>query len=280
MSTLSSDHQLYLAYRLRELPPAERDAIDDRLLTDDEFSDRMQAAEYDLLDDYRANRLTADVRGRVERAFSREELRQSPFIPQTNVAQGAGLRRPAPRFSLAFRLTCAAAACVVAVIVSWLIALHVRPDSSTQSAVSRAVAPSMPRDSGNSSTRTVDSASHSTDETAVLLLAPAVTRGGASAQLELRPLTHSIKVQWLVPSHLAGCTFSLLIQRNGKNVAVVPASDVQHVGGADVEEFNLPRAVFSAAGTHARYIFLVRKYGATTATEAEFAVRISENFDH
>jgi len=283
MKTSSNDRELYLAYRLGELPPAERDTMEGRILTDNEFSNRMQEAEYDLLDDYRAGRLNSAVRLQVERAFFRDELRQPlPFASRTNGQHAIVSSRPAPRFSLAFRFACAVAALVLIAVAGWVLTVHLHSGTAFPAHAARtSPAPSsLPQDSSKPSTPTAVSSSHLPGETAVLLLAPAVTRGGLSAQLELRPTTRTVLVQWLVPSDLAGCTFSLLVQRNGKEVALVPASNVQHVGGSDVEGFSLPRTVFSAVGPHVHYVFLVRKSGMAPATEAEFTVRVSGDFNH
>lgn len=283
MKTFSNDRELYLAYRLGDLSKAERDPIEDRMLGDSEFSDRMQEAEYDLLDDYRAGRLSRAVRLQVERAFNHDELGQLlTFALRGTGKHATALSRPASRFSLTFRLACAVTALLLIAVGGWVLAvrLHSGTGLPTQSARTSPAPSSSPQSSSPSSTPTAGSSSHLPGETAVLLLAPTVTRGGTSAQLELHPATRTVTVQWVVPSDLAGRTFLLLVQQNGKEVAAVPASNVQHVGGSDVEEFSLPRAVFSAAGPRVHYAFLVRKSGIAPATVAEFAVRVSGDSNH
>jgi hypothetical protein len=283
MKTFSNDRELYLAYRLGELSQAERDPIEDRMLRDSEFSDRMQEAEYDLLDDYRAGRLNSVVRLQVERAFNRDELTQPwTFALRRNGKHASVPSRPAPRFSLAFRFACAVTALLLIAVAGWVLAvrLHSVTVFPTQAARTTPAPSSSPQGSSTSPTPTAGSSSHLPGETAVLLLAPAVTRGGPSSQLELHTATRTVMVQWLVPSDLAGYTFSLLVQQNGKEVALVPASNVQHIGGSDVEEFSLPRAAFSAVGPHVHYAFFIRKSGIAPATEAEFDVRVSGDFNH
>ena len=67
--------QLLLAYKLGELSPEDREQLDERIICDQEFSDQIAEAAYDLLDDYRAGRLARALRRRVEKAFSPAELR-------------------------------------------------------------------------------------------------------------------------------------------------------------------------------------------------------------
>jgi len=167
-------------------------------------------------------------------------------------------------------------------VAGWVLAvrLHSGKVFPTHTARTSPTPSSSPQNSSPSSTPIAGPSSQLPGETAILLLAPAVTRGGASSQLELHPATRTVMVQWLVPPDLAGRTFSLSVQQNGKEVALVPASNGQHIGGSDVEEFSLPRKVFSAVGPHVHYVFLIHKSGIAPATEAEFAVRVSENFNH
>ena len=283
MKTFSNDRELCLAYRLGELSQAERDPIEERMITDSEFSDRMQEAEYDLLDDYRAGRLNSAERLQVERAFSRDELRQlSIFALRRNGEHAPVPSRPGPRFSLAFRFACAGTALLLIAAAGSVIAVRFHSGTVLPKNVARTspASASSPQDSSPSSTPTAGSQSHLPGETAVLLLAPAVTRGGTSSQLELHSATRNVKVQWMVPSDLSGGTFLLLVQQNGKEVAAVRATNVQHIGDSNVAEFSLPRTIFSAVGPHVHYVFLIRKSGIAPATEAEFAVRVSGDFNH
>jgi hypothetical protein len=283
MKTFSNDREVYLAYRLGKLSQAESEPIEDRMLSDSEFSDRMQEAEYDLLDDYRAGRLSFAVRLQVERAFDRDELRQAlTFASRRDGKHAAAPSHPAPRFSSAFRVAMAVTALLLIAVAGWVLAvrLHSGKVFPAQAARTSPAPSSSPQNSSPSSTPTAGSSSHLPGDIAVLLLAPAVTRAGTSAQLELHPATRAVTVQWLVPSDLAGHTFSLLVQQNGKEIALAPASNVQHIGGSDVEEFSLPRTVFSAVGPRAYYIFLVRKSGIAPATVAEYAVRVSADSNH
>jgi hypothetical protein len=283
MKTFSNDRELYLAYRLGEIPESEKEPIEDLMLTDDEFSDRMQEAENDLLDDYHAGRLKSAERVRVERVFTRDELRPSLSLPSRTTGGHAIVpSKPARTFSSAFRLACVAAATVLVVLAGWVIAARHHSGAASPAPAARTTPASstLPQDTGKSSTSTAVSSSHLPGETAVFLLAPAITRGGSTAHLELHPATRTVMVQWLVPSELAGGTFSLLVQRNGKQVAMVPASNVLHVTGSDIEGFSLPRAVFSSTGPHVHYVFLVRKLGIVPTTEAEFAVNVTGDFNH
>lgn len=283
MKAFSNDRQLYLAYRLGELPPEERHSIEDRMLTDDEFSDRMQETEYDLLQDYRADRLNSSVRRQVERAFSRDELRQPlSFASRTGSHEAAADSKRAHRFGPAFRFACAAAALLLIAITGWVIAArrHSGTESPAPAARNAPEPPSSPQNSDRTPAQTTSTSPQLPGETAVLLLAPTVTRGAAAARLELRPATRTVTVQWVVPPNLVGHTFSLSIQQNGNEIAQVPASNVQHIDGSDVENFSLPRTVFSTAEQHTRYAFLIRTSGPAPAMEAEFPVLVSRDVNH
>ena len=74
MNGFTDLRQLLLAYKLGELSPEDREQLDERIICDQDFSDQIAEAAYDVLDDYRAGRLARAERRRVEKAFSRAEL--------------------------------------------------------------------------------------------------------------------------------------------------------------------------------------------------------------
>ena len=84
--------QLLLAYKLGQLSPKDREELDERIICDQDFSDQIAEAAYDVVDDYRAGRLERAERRRVEKAFPRAEL-QGGSDPGFELAKTPDRRR-------------------------------------------------------------------------------------------------------------------------------------------------------------------------------------------
>ena len=206
MNDSSDLRQLLLAYNLGELPSAERSELEERMFNDEVFSDRLEEAEYDLIDDYRAHRLRTADRPRIEKVFSREQLMRA-LLPATSPIQRHPESRAAHQpiqqpanVSLStsawprFRLPLAAAVLGLLAATSWLlVSRHVQERASNYvAATSGTNAPaSPPAVSGNNTP-----SSHTLPNpaaTAVLLLGPEITRGAPTVELQLSPEVSALR---------------------------------------------------------------------------------------
>jgi hypothetical protein len=265
--------QLLLAYKLGELPSAERSALEERMFNDEAFSDRLEEAEYDLIDDYRAHRLSTAERPRVEKAFSREQLMcalppaTSPLQPSANVPLSTSAW---PRF----RLPLAAAVLVLLTATSWfLVSRHMQERESNYVAATHAPAspPVVPGNSTPSSHTLPNPAA-----TAVLLLGPEITRGAPTVELQLSPAVTTLRVQWVVPPQQSGTTFCLSVTKNGKVLKTIAQhGSLQNVGDSHMAEFLLDAPNIAKQQKDARYLFVV-----STAVHhevaGEYAVSVSQ----
>jgi hypothetical protein len=124
------DEQRILEYLLGALPPGETERLDELSVTDDEFAERLQAVEYDLIDAYVRGELTGEMLGRFQSSYlaspkrrERVHLAQSlhKAAKQTALPIHRGWRRfltPPPRPALQWGL--AAAAAVLVTVAGWL----------------------------------------------------------------------------------------------------------------------------------------------------------------
>jgi hypothetical protein len=267
MKDLTDLRQLLLAYRLGELSPEDREQLDARIICDQVFSDQIAEAAYDVLDDYRAGRLAHAQRRRVEKAFSRAELQsgsdrwfESP-------------KKPAPARLRWFPLGIASLACLSMGLLLLFIHLHkaTAPVSATYSAEKPGPQPSSatPIASSGSSTAT-----HSSNQLlAVLLLQPAVARGGTSSVLELNPSTQLVRVQWVVPDGVTARAFTLSVTREGVVLkTIAQRRNLHKIGGNLVAEFDLAPGVFAKSPEDARFLFVVCTNDAPHTAVGEYPV--------
>jgi len=263
--------QLLLAYKLGELSLKDREELDERIICDQDFSDQIAEAAYDVLDDYRAGRLARAERRRVEKAFSQAEL-------QGGAAQGIDLAKTPARGGLRwFPWAIASLACVSMGLLVLFIHLHKAqapaPNSVAHSAEKPGPQPSSatrvgPPGSGSST------ATHGSSKLlAVLLLQSAVARGGSSAVLALDPSTQVVRVQWVVPDGVAARAFTLSVTRDGTILeAIAQRRSLQKIGGSLEAEFDLGAAVFAKSPEDARFLFVVYTHDASHTAVGEYPV--------
>jgi hypothetical protein len=259
MKGFTDCRQLLLAYKLGELSPEDREQLDERIICDQDFSDQIAEAAYDVLDDYRAGRLARAERRRVEMAFSRAELqsgsdRTVDLSKTTRPASHAALRwLPLEVASLAF---------VSAGLLLFFIHLHKTQPSVP---VAASLPAEKPRPQVSSATPVPPSGSGSSTATqranrlvAVLLLQPAVARGGAASVLELEPSTHVVRVQWVVPDGVTARAFTLSVTREGGILkTIAQRRNLHNIGANLVAEFDLAPAVFAKSPEDAHFLFIV-----------------------
>jgi hypothetical protein len=274
MNDSSDLRQLLLAYKLGELPTAERSELEERMFNDETFSDRLEEAEYDLIDDYRAHRLSTADRPRVEKSFSREQLMRA-------LPPAASPLQPSSNFSLStsawprFRLPLAAAALVMLTATSWfLVSRHVRERESNHVAVTHA--PASPPAASGDNTPTSHTLPNSA-ATAVLLLGPEITRGAPTVELQLSPAVTTLRVQWVVPPQESGAAFHLSVTKNGKVLKTVRQHGaLQDVGGSRVAEFLLDAPDMSRQKKDAHYLFVVSAAVSHRDVVGEYSVSVQE----
>ena len=262
---------LLLAYKLGELSPEDREQLDERIICDQDFSDQIAEAEYDLLDDYCAGRLARAERRRVERAFSHEELRGGSVrsvqrLGTTARARGAALRR--------LSLGIASLALASAGLLLFFIHLHKAPPAAASRPAQGAgpqVSSATPVPSaGSGSTPSAQGANHLL---AVLLLQPAIARGGTSSVLELAPSTQVVRVQWVVPDGVTARAFTLSVTREGVILkTIAQRRNLQKIGGDLIAEFDLAPGVFAKSREDARFLFIVYTDDAQHTAVGEYPV--------
>lgn len=272
--------QLILAYRLRELSPDDRREIEERMLVDQAFSDQLQEAEYDLIDDYHALRLSPAERRRVRAAFSREQLSVGPLSALQPRPSRSALR-PWLRSQSAwrFRLAVAAAILVFFTATGWLaVSRYFRAPAVLRSAAPATPAPPFAAPGETASPpASAHAASQAQDNTtALLLLVADVTRGAEGALLELHPFTRVVRVQWTVPPGISAQRFSLTVAQSGKILARVQQHEaLQTVGNTRVAEFRVDASTFAGVRSDPHFLLLVSMNGSSGSLEAEYPVFVS-----
>jgi anti-sigma factor RsiW len=282
MNESSNLRQLLLAYKLGELPSAERSELEERMVNDETFSDQLEEAEYDLIDDYRAHRLSTLERSRVEKAFSREQLMRAlpaatPQLQRRSAAQPIQRQNTSHSTSAWPRLwlPMAATALVLLAATSWFVgSRHLRQHKDNYAAATSGTAhfPAAPANN-TASLHTLPNAA----ATAVLLLGTEVTRGTPAAKLQLPPAVTTLRVQWMVPQQENETAFCLSVAKNGKVLkAVTQHGGLHDVGGSRVAEFLLAAQDIPRQKNDARYLFIVSSAASRHEVIGEYPVAVQE----
>lgn len=287
MNVPNEFQQLLLRYRLDELPPDERSAVDNSLIVDQEFSDSLQEAQYDLIDAYVVGQLPVEVRRRVEQAMfcnhdGQSALSMARAMQDRRRLLGAsadgGIFRakqhhtaPTPASSSAriIFLTSSLAACILLLLV--VFRLHQSPlryeaqeppNVSPPKAVASANAGAtqvptatgrlpIPKTNSASAARTVVRPS---DVLAVAMPISAV-RGADVIDILLRPGTRQVEVQWPIPSDSSATTYSLEIASDKSGITLVP----QHGSLDSIDNLHLANFLLPAEKLpDGRYLFRLR----------------------
>lgn len=273
MKDFADLRQLLLAYRLGELSPEDREHLDEHIVSDQEFSDRIADAEYDLLDDYCGGRLARTERRRVEKAFSPGELRSSSAL---SLQRPGAPARPSGAVSRWLSLGIASLVLVSAGLLLLLIHLHKAqapaPMATTRPAQDTGPqAPPIPvPTAGHDSTPSARGASHLL---AVLLLQPAIARGETTSVLELAHSTQVVRVQWVVPDDVTARKFTLSVTRGGAVLkTIAQRGTLQVIGGSLAAEFDLAANVFAKSPEDARFLFILYTDDAPHSVVGEYPV--------
>jgi hypothetical protein len=223
MNESSNLRELLLKYRANELDDAERERIDVRMMSDPEFSDALQEAEYDLLDAYAAGELSSEDRARVERAFSPEQ-RLTPItmtkVDSTAPAQHARVlvmpkrvMPPSRRRGWVVPLTIAAGLVIALLLaVSWRrnqVAVPAREIANRPAVPELHRAPEVSAPTASAKPQSVDPRKAvGLSEIATVLL-PSVQRSNAASTLHLTATTKTVRFTWPVAADGGGSAYAL-----------------------------------------------------------------------
>ncbi len=262
--------ELLLAYLLGELSPEEQQATEERMLIEQSFSDRLQEAEYDLIDDYYAGRLTPSEQRRVEAALPQERL-FGEFSRSLDTKASVAPLYP-QRSSSWLRWSVAAASFALLALVGWLVHFDLsRPAAKLPDIAKRATS----SDQSNAATASA-SGNAGQDTTAVLLLASDVVRGPNSIPLDLRLATRTVLVQWAVPPRVGARSFRLSVTKDGRVLSsVLQDGELRSIGGRQVAEFRLDPVVLRDGAGESHLLLLIHSGDVPYPVEAEFPVTVS-----
>ena len=282
MNEADNPRSVLLAYLLGELPPGVRERLEERVLSDQDFSDQLQEAEYDLIDDYHAARLRHSERRRVEKAFPRERLIElsAPYTGRIENQEGAFTKNAGSRSTqwLGARLFLASAILAVVVVASLSSYLYLRSRTSRLVAAQRTTAerqspPSIPSGKGAPQSQP-GSLADERAATATLVLFGDAVRGAISSTLELHPDTRTVTVQWVVPPGNSETAFQLSIVHDNSPVIAVKQTGIQQMDGRRVVEFPLKPSDFAMRSSEAHDLFVIRTGAAGHAIEGEYSVLV------
>ncbi len=252
--------ELLLDYKLGRMKQKHRDRFDERIFKDPEFSETLEEAEFDLLDDYRSGRLSAAMKKRVERAFSPSELAGLPLNP----AQSSRQAVPAPRRP-GILLPTFALACSALIVAGILFVSH--------RGLRRSLAGNAPASSPTRTLAVHHPAAKPQAAAATLLLTSEVVRDGSALQLRLAPATRTVRIQWVVPAGTTGSAFYLSVVAMPDNpCATAKSSGVSTLDNQQVAEFNLPADIFRRSGD--RYLLSIHSTPAPVPAIREYPLTV------
>ena len=285
MNDSTNPRSLLLGYLLDELPPGERERVEERMLQERAFSDQLQEAEYDLADDYHAGRLSRSERIRVEKAFSRERLAEIASIS----GEWSTLRNTPKEESRSTHeraaLRLAPAILAVAALAVGVFYVHLRQEKSarTASIAGSAATQSSPRGLTGSAPPGLQpapaSAASELTATASLVLSGESMRGPGSLLLELRPSTRRVQVQWVVPGSTTDGAFRLSILHDNSTMITAEQAAFQKIDGRQIAMFNVDASVFDKGSTESHLLFVIRTATVAHSIEGEYPVLVLRRAD-
>jgi hypothetical protein len=252
--------ELLLDYKLGQMKQKHRDRFDERIFQDPEFSAALEDAEFDLLDDYRAGRLSAALRKRVERAFSPSELKGPPLSPvQTSQKTVPAPRRPGmllPTFALA---------CSALIVAGIFFVSHRGVRRSLAGNAQEAVPP--PKQAVRSTS------AQSQAGVASLLLTSEIVRDGSALQLPLPAAIQTVRIQWVVPAGTTGSRFVLSIVAVPNILcATIESTGISTLDNQPVAQFLVPADLLRKSGD--RYLLAIRSTRELAPTIRQYALTI------
>jgi hypothetical protein len=216
MGSRTDDQELFLRYLAGELGEEETSRLEQRLLFDDDFFDRMEEAQNDLLDAYAAGELSEAQRQRMEsilrsnpaqnRRFRLARALQGMHPPVASQARIGGSR--AGRRFLWRALVAVACAAVVAAII-FFVRARSRPKTQLVSNTGRI--PSVARSGPPLSSPSQEVARPGHQPAFALLLGVSVQRGSANRAIMLPHGLRALEVQIILPQEESGTQFEVQV---------------------------------------------------------------------
>lgn len=272
MNSATNPRQLILAYLLGELPVEDRRAVEMRMVSDRAFSHNIRQAEHDMLEDYRTHRVSAEEKRRIEEAFAREHLFLGLPIrlePPRPAAPRAAALLHTRNWRWWLRLSVATAGLILMVAAAWIGVRYLQPRVALPKTVQRALPLATSAVNGTI-------LGGRANETAVLLLAPAVADGVSGATLHLRPTIHSVRVAWVVPANVVARTFELSVLRGQTLLSTIRQHNgLREIGGSREADFRVDTTVFSGYQQHPGFLFEIRAVEHPNMVVAEYPVTVS-----
>lgn len=259
--------ELLLAYKLGELSSHEREALEERMIVDQQFSDLLEEAEYYLVQDFREDRLTTLQRSRIERArIAGPGTNADALVP----LQPASSSHPQPQKDLGWARLFAALAGVSLLIAGVDFVYHITVSrhafTASSGPVDRApvphpkppqLAPEQSSNPGRSAPKNSLSSASATAASALLLL-PEVTRDATIQSLHLNRGTELIRIQWVLSGEQADTNLTLNILEDGHSLATAKLhARIRNIDGSRVAEFRIPTSVFRKGALSASYLFSI-----------------------
>jgi anti-sigma factor RsiW len=248
MPSPSTTQQLLLRYLLGELSSAERERIDESLITDQDFSDAFAEARNELLDAYASGTLSPEWQQNVRKAF----LNTPEAAAALEVAAALQKKRTKMARRFPFRaglatLLPALAACLV--LAFWLrSSLSSRSDRHGLSAPGpspvAAVKPLEPAPAKADESAGKPAMSAALQPITLALVMPAGTlRGSEALALRLSPATERVQVQWPLPAEEADAAYILLLSRGAASAKrFAQHGPLKTIDGVKVASFLVPAA--------------------------------------
>jgi len=272
MTHSPNSRALLLAYLLNELSSEERLSVEERMLTDQNFSDELQEAEFDLIDEFHAGTLTPAEGRRVEAALPADRL-EGPLgaKSRTQTRADGTIAHRSMRAAWPRRFAFAGAAAAALTVLIWPLGRRLARSLPSQPGTLQASLPKTPVPS----TR-VASSDAQDSATAVLLLTPDVSRGDHTPELRLLPSTQSVLVQWVLPAGTSSGPFMLTVNEGSTNVLTVhQGGSLRSIEGQRLAVFEVARSAWPNNPVSTHLLLTIRNEAPPNALQGEFQIRLS-----
>lgn len=264
----ADDRERLLRYLAGELSPRETTQLDERLLSDDDFLDRLEETWTNLLDAYAAGELSPGQRERLEKILRQSPTQTSRLQMARALMQQRQIAKPEARTTAkssdwGFLWRAAVAVVCVAIAVTAVFYLKNRSQLKNPLAVMRGKVVSAPPRPNAKATQPSQPAS-SRQPAFALLLGTGVERGAGSIRSVVLPHgVEQVAVQILLPPQEASRRFDVhVIAPQNSAVRTISGLIPREMFSQRLVEFDLPaRALASGA-----YIFRVYSEGRSSKT--------------
>lgn len=243
MTSEGDTRELLLRFLLGELPADEIDAFEQRLLSDQEFADRIAEARYDLLDAYAAGELDASTRQRVAKALLQNPrgsvgLAVAQKLQGTRVASKEPTRQPNAGWTIGRKRVWIPIAAAIALAIAGT--LYVRHQKTPSTSVAGIQNPQPSHAPGRS------------EAAFVLLLEPQVTRGaGQPRTVVLPPQMASVEVQLVLGAQEHAGPYQVVLKsQQGQQIASLGNLQPRSLGQTRFLQVSIPARLVPSGNYH------------------------------